>query len=435
MVVLPAQCLAQLEAVVVAGAHDALQDAGAFQHDEIAVQRTLRYDTPVATEQVRNGHRPPRRGDEVEDRPPLARMTMATTGEATLGGGVQLDVRDATVARCGGRHAATVPLRELMNRVLEHLDRLQRRHAWLSLPVAVFKRFGEHGGGRLATTISYWSFFSIFPLLLAFVTVLNVVLEDNPDTRQDLVDGALGQVPVLGTELADSQTALGGSWATVAIGVFIAVWSGLAAANTFQFALEEIWDTPPFERPNGAVYRMRSVAFLVVLAVGLSASTLAVSSTHLVDLGRFGSVAAYVVSFLVDAAILLVTFRMFITGRNSLRELLPGVVVAAAGIVALQAVGSIIVQRYIAGASDTYGTFAVVFALLSWFFLVSRLILLSAELNAVRHHRLVPRSLVASAPVTDADRRAVLYDARRVQRDRRIGVATSVDGADAADVV
>ncbi len=86
--------------------------------------------------------------------------------------------------------------------------------------------------------------------------------------------------------------------------------------------------------------------------------------------------------------------------------------------------------RYIAGASDTYGTFAVVIALLSWFFLVSRVVLLGAELNSVLHHRLTPRSLVGSTPVTDGDRRAVLFDARRVQRDRRIGFAVSVDGGD-----
>ena len=125
---------------------------------------------------------------------------------------------------------------------------------------------------------------------------------------------------------------------------------------------------------------------------------------------------------------LLATFKLFISGRNRLRELLPGALVAAAGIVALQAVGTLIVSRYIAGASDTYGTFAVVIALLSWFFLVSRVVLLGAELNAVLHNEVWPRSLVGSTPVTDGDRRAVLLDARRVQRDRRIGVAVSVDG-------
>ena len=128
---------------------------------------------------------------------------------------------------------------------------------------------------------------------------------------------------------------------------------------------------------------------------------------------------------------LLATFWLFISGPNRLAELLPGVIVAAAAIVALQALGTVIVRRYIAGASDTYGTFAVVIALLSWFFLVSRVVLLGAELNAVLHHELTPRSLVGSTPVTEGDRRAVLFDARRVQRDRRIGMAVSVEGAEA----
>lgn len=301
----------------------------------------------------------------------------------------------------------------------------------MALPLAVFKRFGEHGGGRLATTVSYWSFFSIFPLLLTFVTVLNLVLEDNPERRQDLVDGALGQVPVVGTELADSQTALTGSWTTVVIGLVVAVWAGLAAANTFQDGVEEIWDTPPYERANPAVKRLRSIGFLVVLAVGVCVSTLALTSPYL-DLDLLADVAAIVVSFVVNALILFATFALFISGRNTLRELLPGVLVAAAAIVALQALGSWIVTRYIAGARDTYGTFAVVIALLSWFFLVSRVVLLSAELNAVIHHQLTPRSLVGNTEITDGDRRAVHYDALRVQRDRRIGFAVSVEGADAA---
>ena len=48
-------------------------------------------------------------------------------------------------------------------------------------------------------------------------------------------------------------------------------------------------------------------------------------------------------------------------------------------------------------------------------------------------HRLSPRSLVGSTPVTEGDIRTVHYDARRVQRDRRIGVAVSIDGTEAVE--
>jgi YihY family inner membrane protein len=328
-----------------------------------------------------------------------------------------------------------------MNRFLTRLDYLQRRHSWMALPFAVFKRFGEHAGGRLATAISYWGFFSIFPLLLVFVTVLNLVLEDDPDTREELVDGALGQIPVLGTDLADTQTALGGSWTTIIIGVLVALWAGLAAANALQTGLEEISDIPMFERPNAAVVRVRSIIVLVILAISLSVSTLAISAARFEGFGALTSAAGLVISLVVHTSMLLVTFKLFISGRNSLRELLPGALVAGAGIVALQAIGTFVVNRYIKGASDTYGTFAVVIALLSWFFLVSRVVLLGAELNAVLRNHVWPRSLVHSTEATDGDRRAVHLDTRRVQRDPRIGVAVSVDGdeppemdADPADV-
>jgi inner membrane protein YhjD len=315
-----------------------------------------------------------------------------------------------------------------MNRFLARIDYLQRRHRWMALPVAVFKRFGEHAGGRLATAVSYWGFFSIFPLLLVFVTILNIVLQDDEDRREELVDGALGQIPVLGTDLADTQSALGGSWTTIIIGLLVALWAGLAAANALQTGLEEISDTPMFERPNGAVVRLRSVVVLVVLAVSLSVSTLAISAAQFEEFGVLSSAAGLIISLVVHTAMLLVTYKLFISGQNSLRELLPGAVVAGAGIVVLQAVGTLIVNRYIKGASDTYGTFAVVIALLSWFFLVSRVVLLGAELNAVLRHHVWPRSLVKSTEPTDGDRRAVHLDARRVQRDPRIGVAVSVEG-------
>ena len=111
-----------------------------------------------------------------------------------------------------------------------------------------------------------------------------------------------------------------------------------------------------------------------------------------------------------------------------LRELLPGVVVGAVLLVVLQQLGSFVVRRYIAGAGDTYGTFAIVIALLSWFFLVSRVVLMSAQANHVLADGLSPRRLRADGPPTEADRRATLLDVHRIQRDATLGYAVSVDG-------
>lgn len=313
-----------------------------------------------------------------------------------------------------------------MKRVLAKLDALQQRRRWLATPLAVVKRFGEHGGGRLAATISYWSFFSLFPLMLAFVTVLNVVLKDEPDTRQDLVDGALGQVPVIGSQLG-SADALGGSWITITLGVLAAVWTGLAAAKALQVALDEVWDVPMFERPNGAVQRGKALAFLVTLAIGVGLSTAASNVTSIFDSGAVVKVLGLLVTFVVDGAILLFAFWLLTTGRNSVRELVPGTIFGAVALVVLQLLGNWVVQRYIKGASDTYGTFAIVIALLSWFFLLSRVVLYGAELNAVLAHGVSPRTMVPDdgTPPTEGDRRAAALDAQRVRHDERLEPAST----------
>jgi YihY family inner membrane protein len=307
----------------------------------------------------------------------------------------------------------------MVKRVLRAVDAFQRRYRIVAVPMAVLKRFGEHGGGRLAATISYWSFFSLFPLMLAFVTILNVVLKDNPDARDELVEGALGQIPVLGNEL-NAPEAIGGSWTTILFGLLAALWTGIAAAKALQVALDEIWDVPRFRRPNAAVQRAKALGFLVVLAVGISTSTLAAHYTAVIESGWVVRMTGLVVTLVVDGVVLLATYLFLTTGPNKLRDMVPGTIFGAIGLVALQLLGTWVVDRYIKGASDTYGTFAIVIALLSWFFLVSRVLLYGAELNAVLAHDAWPRSLTEDGEPTDGDRQAAELNAQRVQDDPRL---------------
>ena len=70
-----------------------------------------------------------------------------------------------------------------MSRLLAWLDRLQRGHIALAFPVAVLKKFGDDRASRLAALIAYYAFFSLFPLLLAFVSILGFVLDNDPQLR------------------------------------------------------------------------------------------------------------------------------------------------------------------------------------------------------------------------------------------------------------
>ena len=81
-------------------------------------------------------------------------------------------------------------------------------------------------------------------------------------------------------------------------------------------------------------------------------------------------------------------FALLTPRPRQIRDLLPGVALAAAGGLVFQSIGGWYVDRTIKDASATNGTFAAVIGLLSWFWLAAHLLLLAAEVNVVRRWRL-----------------------------------------------
>jgi len=111
-----------------------------------------------------------------------------------------------------------------LKRLLRAVDEFQQQHAWISFPVAVWKKFGDDQAGNLAALIAYSALVAIFPLLLLLVTVLDIVLKNNPELKQKVMKAAIDQYPVIGPQLQKSIGQLGGkgiALAVAAIGIFI----------------------------------------------------------------------------------------------------------------------------------------------------------------------------------------------------------------------
>jgi uncharacterized BrkB/YihY/UPF0761 family membrane protein len=105
------------------------------------------------------------------------------------------------------------------------------------------------------------------------------------------------------------------------------------------------------------------------------------------------------------------------------------VTLAAVGSLILQSVGGWYVDRTVTGAGATYGTFALVIGLLSWFWLGSHLLLVAAEVNVVLHRRLWPRSLTGD--LEPADREALRRNAEAARQDRRQEIVVRFDDSGA----
>jgi len=311
-------------------------------------------------------------------------------------------------------------------RILAAVDTWQRSHAAIAVPVAVLKKFGDDRASSLAALMAYYAFLSLFPLLLVFVSVLGFVLEGDPSLQADIVDSTLARIPVVGTQLDDEVAPLTGSTLALAIGLAGALWAGLGVMLALGRAFQTLWAVPRLDQRGPIRSRAYGVAALAVLAAVLIGSTLL---SGLAIGGGIGPAAerlgALVLALVVNAAAFLAVFGLLTQRPFRIRELLPGVTLAAIGSLILQSLGGWYFDRTVTGAGDTYGTFALVIGLLSWFWLGSHVLLVAGEVNVVLHRRLWPRSLTGD--LEPADRDALRRTAEAARQDARQEILVRFD--------
>jgi YihY family inner membrane protein len=318
-------------------------------------------------------------------------------------------------------------------RVLDQLDRTQKRVRPISVAVATAKKFSEDQSTGLAAMIAFWAFFSVFPLLLVGVTILGLVLPGSD--KQSVLSRVADMFPLLDPTKINSLT---GSWWPLLVGSVTSLWSGIGVVGTMQTALNSVWEIPYHRRPGRLKQITRSLWVLGTIGAGLVATTLVssfiTSSANGVHLGVAGHVGGYVLSIVFDVGLVLAAFRILTERELTIRDVLPGAILTGVTFFVLQELSAFIISRHLKGAQSTYGHFATVITILWWFYLQSVVTLLGAQLNVVLKERLYPRSLI-KAPQTEADRRALqAYAAERAYHPKERVLARVPDAsADAAE--
>jgi YihY family inner membrane protein len=300
-----------------------------------------------------------------------------------------------------------------IERVLRAADQFQQRHDAIGFPVGVVKKFGDDHAGKHAALLAYYGFFSLFPLLLVFVTVLGYALANNPELQQQLIDTVIARFPRFGPQLQPSIKTIEGSGIGLVVGVLGTLWGGLGITQSAQDAMNAVWNIPYKDRPNWWLRLARSLGSLLLLVVAVFAAT------ALAHLGTFGHGVLGRLplggSLLLNLLLLAALSQVLTATRLPWRRLLPGAAVGAVGWSVLQALGSYIVTRQLERANLVYGAFTVVIVLLSWLYLSAQLLLYAAEVNVVLARRLWPRSLLQS-PLTGPDQQVLTALAETEER-------------------
>jgi membrane protein len=313
-------------------------------------------------------------------------------------------------------------------KALRNADEFQQRHTWLAFPIAVWKKFGDDHAGNLAMLVAWFAFVSIFPLMLVLVTVLDIVLKNDPELQHQLVKSTLSQYPVIGQHLSNISP-MHQSGLPLVVGLVGTFLGALGVANAMQNALNTAWEIPYARRPGFPWSWLRSMGQIVVIGLGLISTTILSTAAGRVLPGAGATVAAYAVSLVASIGLFWLAFRLGTAREIGWRQQWLGAVLAGVIWQILQAVSGYFISHQLAHASPIYGTFAIVIGLIAWLYLQAQLTLYAVQVSVVRAYRLWPRS-IAPPPYTEQDRRAYRIYAQVEKRVEGEDIVVGVGGED-----
>jgi membrane protein len=278
----------------------------------------------------------------------------------------------------------------------DRLDGFQRRHPPVAFAVAVGRKYADDEAWYRAALIAYYAFLSIFPLLMVAVTIVNIVVRNDPELRQRIVTEILGYVPVVGDSIQIGP--LPGSGVTIVVGLLVTLWAGLGVMRVIQVVSNDVWGVPTQDRLGFLTGRVRGTIMLVLFGGFFVAIT--VVSGFVTSTGGqvLDGAMVFLATVVLNVLLFLCGYRYLTDRHPTWREVWPGAVFAGLLWSALQAAGTYLVTRKAASASAVYGVFATVIGLLLWLQIGALFGILGVEINAVRAGHLWPRSLRGGSP-------------------------------------
>jgi membrane protein len=300
--------------------------------------------------------------------------------------------------------------------------------AW-SMTRQTFEEWSNDKGGRLGAALSYYTVFSLAPLLLLIISVAGLVFG-----RQAAEGTLFGQLAgVVGTDAAHLiQSAVskanqtkGGVLGTV-IGFVVLLAGATGVVIELQGALNAVWKVEP--KPNRGVWgvvRTRLLSVAMILSLGFLLLVSLVVSAALSALSGWlraviGDVA--ILSWMIDAVVALgvistliaLIYKILPDAKVAWRDVWVGAIATAI----LFMIGKYLIGLYIGKASvgSAFGAAGSLAVLLVWIYYSAQIVLLGAEFTRVYANRygekVRPSRQAISAERAAAQRRPPAPDAR-----------------------
>lgn len=261
----------------------------------------------------------------------------------------------------------------------------------IELLKVTFKEFGEDKAARLAAALSYYTVFSLAPILVIAIAVAGIFF--GASAARDQIIAQIGQL--IGDNGADMVRQMVESTGTVGdnifasiIGILLLLFGATGLFGQLQEALNTIWEVQPKPRNLVGLIRDRFFSFTVVLGVAFMLLVSLVVSAGLTAFAGYLQaqfpgleVIMMVINLLVSFAIITLLFSLMFKflpdSHIRWRDVLPGGAVTAL----LFLVGQFAIGIYLGRGSATsaYGAAGSLVLILLWVYYSGMILFFGAE--------------------------------------------------------
>lgn len=290
---------------------------------------------------------------------------------------------------------------------------------WLSIGKKTVVAWSDDFAPSMGAAISYYTMFSLAPLLVLVIAVAGLVFGAEAVQGQiaSQLTGLMGADTAKAVEgmIKSASISDSGIWASLLSIAFLVV-GATSVFGELQSALDRIWHVPETQKPSGIWGILRARVFSFGLILGL-AFLLIVSLSVSTALAAFGGfvgglvpgqevllqVLNLAVSVGVTTVLFAMIFKLMPTARVQWRDVWIGAAVTAV----LFEVGKFGIGLYLgkSGMADSFAGAGSLILLLAWVYYAAQIFLLGAEFTKVyaqAHGSAVPQaSEIPSKPSTN----------------------------------
>ncbi|MBF2063149.1 MAG: YihY/virulence factor BrkB family protein [Calothrix sp. C42_A2020_038] len=263
-----------------------------------------------------------------------------------------------------------------------------------------FEEWSKDKASRLAAALSYYTIFSIAPLLVIIIAVVGAVFGE--DAARGAIESQLAGLinpegaKVIQNAIANASQPQQGTVASI-ISVAVLLFGATGLFTELQDALNTIWEVQP--KPGRAVknmVRQRFLSFAMILGIGflllvslVVSTALSTAITYFSNILPGADIVWQFVNFLLSFAITTVLFGLIFKVLPDVKITWSDVLIGASITSLLFSLGRYLLGLYLARATftSTYGAAGSIVVILFWVNYAAQILFFGAEFTQVYARR------------------------------------------------